>query len=106
MQSLGPLDIPRRLRRLRATAGVRAMIQECRIEVARLIAPLFVKAAGPPEPVDSMPDVCRRSIDGVVVECQSLVDLGIQAVALFPCIDPAVKNPHGGGALDPNGLIP
>ena len=100
------LGISRRLRRLRRSASVRALVQETRLSVDDLIAPLFVHdRAGAPEPVDSMPGVHRFSLAGLVKECESLHALGIKAVAVFPCVRPELKDAQGSQALKPDGLI-
>jgi porphobilinogen synthase len=99
-------DIPMRLRRLRLGPSVRALVQETRVTVDQLIAPLFVReAAATPEPVASMPGVFRRSVAGVVDECCRLREAGIRAVAIFPCLDAGLKDATGSRALDPNGLV-
>ena len=101
------LDLPRRLRRLRRTPAVRALVQETRVTVDDLIAALFVQdKEGPPEAVTSMPGVFRLSLEGLVAECQALQKLGLKAVAVFPCIQPGLKDPQGSYGLDPEGLIP
>jgi porphobilinogen synthase len=53
-----------------------------------------------------MPSIFRYSPERAIEECRSLFDLGIKAVALFPCTSPDVKNPEGSEALNSNGLIP
>ena len=100
-------DLPIRMRRLRSRSRVRTMLQETHLRPEHLIAPLFIKEGLPkPEPVQSMPGVFRLSINDVVEECRKLLDLWVQAVALFPCNPPEIKDPFGSGALDPNGLAP
>jgi len=101
------LNLPRRLRRLRRSPAVRALVQETRITVDDLIAALFVHdKEGPPEAVASMPGVFRLSVEGLVTECQALQKLGVKAVAVFPCIRPDRKDPQGSYGFDPQGLIP
>ncbi|HRI15588.1 MAG TPA: porphobilinogen synthase [Verrucomicrobiota bacterium] len=96
----------RRPRRLRRSAAVRAMVEECHVEVSDLIAPLFVReGTGKPEPVSSMPGVVRHSLADIVTECQGLSSLGILGVALFPVTDPAKKDARGTEALSPECLI-
>jgi len=100
-------DLPVRMRRLRRNAHVRSMIQETHLRPEDLIAPLFVKEnLSEPEPVDSMPGVFRLSIECIVEECRKLKGAGVQAVALFPCNPPDIKDPFGSGAVDPGGLTP
>ena len=100
-------QIPVRMRRLRRTAVVRDLIQECRVTVDDLIMPMFVKPGlTEPEPIESMPSIFRYSPSMAIDECRALFDLGIKAVALFPCTSPDLKDPQGSEALNPDGLIP
>lgn len=96
----------RRPRRLRSSPTVRALFEECRMEVSDLIAPVFVRdGGGPPEPVESMPGVFRHSLEGLAAECRELAALGIPGVALFPVTDPARKDARGSEALNPDALV-
>lgn len=92
------LDLPRRPRRMRRTASLRAMAQETHVRVEDLIAPLIVKESGEREPVGSMPGLFRLSIEDLVAECRELADLGVPAVAIFPNMDPSLKDELGSEA--------
>ncbi|MBK1879663.1 porphobilinogen synthase [Pelagicoccus mobilis] len=98
------LDLPRRPRRMRRTASLRAMAQETYVRVEDLIAPLIVKEAGEKEPVGSMPGLYRLNIEGLVAECRELADLGVPAVAIFPNMDPDLKDALGSEAGNPDTL--
>ncbi len=98
------LDLPRRPRRLRRTASLRGMTQETYVRVEDLIAPLIVKESGEKEPVGSMPGLFRLSIEDLVVECRELADLGVPAVAIFPNMDPSLKDAEGSEAGNPSTL--
>jgi porphobilinogen synthase len=100
------LDLPFRPRRLRRTAALREMVRETRVRAADLIAPLFVvEGEAPPEEIASMPGQFRRSIRDLVTECRELQALGVRAVALFPKLDSALKDPRGAEELNEDGLI-
>ena len=100
------LDLPIRPRRLRRTAAIRSMVAETRVHVEDLILPLFViEGDGAPEPVESMPGVFRRGIKDLVRECESAAALGIPAVAIFPSLDPGLKNDEATEALNPDTLV-
>jgi Delta-aminolevulinic acid dehydratase len=88
------LDLSRRMRRNRSSAAIRALVRETTLTAADLIQPLFVKA-GDPEAVQSMPGVRRHSIASLLEECRKCQEAGLQAVAVFPCIDPALKDAAG-----------
>lgn len=100
------LDLTTRPRRLRRTAALRELVAETRVDPGDLIAPLFVvEGKKAREEVPSMPGVFRLSIPDLVKECRALWKLGIRAVAIFPKMDPRLKNPEGSAALDPDNLI-
>lgn len=100
------LDLGRRPRRIRRTQALRALTQENWLRREDLIAPLFViDGDGPKEPVCSMPGVFRRSVKDLVQECRELAEVGVRAVALFPSIDPSLKDDVGSEAGNPDGLV-
>jgi porphobilinogen synthase len=100
------LNLIQRPRRLRRTAGLRALVEETVLRPADLIAPLFViEGKGRREPISSMPGVFRLSIQDLVKECRSLRKLGILAVALFPRIDARLKDGEGTAALREDALV-
>jgi len=82
------------------------MVAETRVHVEDLILPLFViEGDAAPEPVESMPGVFRRGIKDLVRECESAAALGIPAVAIFPSLDPGLKNDEATEALNPDTLV-
>jgi porphobilinogen synthase len=95
------------MRRNRRHAFSRALVRETTLSVSDLIYPIFIiEGSGVREPVASMPGIERLSIDELTRECETLVTLGIPAIALFPKIDPGLKTPEGDEAWNPQGLIP
>lgn len=100
------LDLPIRPRRLRRTASLRAMVEETVLRPADFIAPLFVvEGKGRPDPILSMPGVNRLCIRDLVKECRELHAAGVPAVALFPKLDPKLKDDTGTQALNPDTLV-
>jgi porphobilinogen synthase len=100
------LDLVHRPRRLRRTASLRALVEETVLRPSDFIAPLFViEGKGRPEPVRSMPGVRRFNLADLARECRALAALGIPAVALFPKLDPRLKDPEGTAALAEDGLV-
>jgi porphobilinogen synthase len=100
------LNLVQRPRRLRRTAGLRALVEEVSLRPEDLIAPLFViDGEGRPEPIDSMPGVSRLNIADLVKECRVLRKLGVLAVALFPKLEAGLKDERGTAALLPDALI-
>jgi porphobilinogen synthase len=100
------LNLVHRPRRLRRTAGLRALVEETVLRPEDLVAPLFViDGKGRPEAIPSMPGVSRLAIPDLVKECRALGKLGILAVALFPRIDARLKDEEGTAALREDALI-
>ncbi|KAF0094685.1 MAG: porphobilinogen synthase [Puniceicoccaceae bacterium 5H] len=95
-----------RPRRNRRTAAIRALVQETRVTADDLIMPLFaIDGDGAPEPIASMPGQQRWPIRQLVRECLQLAQLGVRGVAIFPKIDPSLKDPTGENALDRDTLV-
>jgi porphobilinogen synthase len=93
-----------RMRRMRATAGLRGLVRETELSPGRLVLPLFVSEAGPArEPIASMPGVDRLSLTAAVAEAGEAAELGIAAVMLFGV--PAEKDEQGSGAWDEEGVV-
>ena len=100
------LELTQRPRRLRRTASRRAMVEETVLRPADFIAPLFVvEGKAPPEEIKSMPGVFRLNIADLVKECRTLFKLGVPAVALFPKLDPSLKDDEGTQALNEDTLV-
>ncbi len=94
-----------RMRRLRATAGLRGLVRETDLRAGQLVLPLFVAApaTGEREPIATMPGVDRLSLAAAAEEARATAALGIGAVMLFGV--PAEKDEHGSGAWDEEGVV-
>ncbi|NLX08726.1 MAG: porphobilinogen synthase [Chloroflexi bacterium] len=93
-----------RLRRLRATPTLRALVRETTLSPAQFIYPLFVvHGENVRREIPSMPGVFQQSIDQLARETDELAALGIPAVVLFGI--PAHKDPVGVENFDPNGIV-
>ena len=67
-----------RLRRLRRTETLRALVRETAVEPGDLIYPLFIcPGEGVRKPISSMPGVFNLSIDEAVKEAEEAASLGI-----------------------------
>ena len=96
-----------RMRRNRSEDFVRRLTRENTLTVDDLIYPIFIiEGSEIRQPVESMPGIERLSIDQLELEVQSLTELGIPAIALFPMIDRDLKDQDGKEALNPDGLVP
>src|SRR5690606_19784129 len=79
-------DLAQRPRRLRTTAAMRALVAESGIEARHLIAPFFVTsetANTMPQDVAGMPGVRRHTPEGLLVELERVLALGVRSVLLF-----------------------
>jgi len=95
----------RRMRRLRGSEGIRALVRETSIHPSNLVAPIFVRdGIGIVEPVEAMPGVNRYSVDRLPEYLERLSESGVASVILFGV--PGLKDERGSGAYDPAGLIP
>ncbi|MCS5712689.1 porphobilinogen synthase [Candidatus Berkiella aquae] len=95
-----------RLRRLRLQEFSRQLIQETHLHVSDLIYPLFViEGHQKREPILSMPGLDRLTIDELLKEAATLVELNIPAIALFPNVPLAKKSLDAKEAYNDNGLM-
>lgn len=95
-----------RLRRTRTTAWSRALHREVLVTPADLIWPLFVtEGHGVEDPIASLPDVSRWSVDLVAQRAREAAAAGIPCVALFPNTQPDRRSEDGAEALNPDNLM-
>jgi porphobilinogen synthase len=82
---------------------MRDLVAETRLDVADLVAPLFVREGiDSPRPISSLPGVVQHTLDSLETEVRQLRDLGVRGVILFGV--PATKDDRGSGAWDPDGI--
>jgi len=90
---------------MRRDAFSRRLMRETTLTPDDFIYPMFViEGRQRREPVPSMPDVERVTIDELLREGEALLKLGIPAVALFPVTDGSRKSEDGREAFNPDGL--
>jgi len=93
------LDLTRRPRRLRRSAGLRALVRETRLSPEMFVEPLFVRSGeGQRLAIGSMPGVYQLSVDEAVREAAAIKAAGIPAVILFGL--PDEKDAIGSSAYD------
>ena len=93
-----------RLRRLRRTDTLRALVRETRLSLDDVVMPLFaVPGEGVVRPVAGLDGIAQRSVDEIVREASELQSLGIRAVLLFGI--PEEKDEEGSGAWDSDGIV-
>ncbi|SNT76495.1 porphobilinogen synthase [Paracoccus seriniphilus] len=94
-----------RLRRLRRTENLRAMVSEVNLTPANLIWPVFVtEVPGGEGEIASMPGVRRLTLDGVQRAAERAARLGIPAVCVFPHSDQDLKTEACERAWDPDNI--
>jgi len=92
-----------RLRRLRRTEALRALVRESHVEVGDLVYPLFVVEGNKvKEEITSMPGIFHYSVDLLPKEVEEIAKLGLPAVLLFGI--PEDKDEVGSAAYAPEGI--
>src|ERR1700749_2830943 len=93
-----------RMRRLRRTESLRALVRETTLEPGDLIYPLFLcPGEGVRNPFSSMPGDLNLSVDQAVREAEEAVSLGIGGLLLFGL--PDSKDEQATGAWDNKGIV-
>src|SRR5262245_13944502 len=104
VQTQAALKITRRLRRLRTSEALRAMVRETRLSPDMFILPLFVcEGEGVRREVTSMPGVFNLSVDEAVKETAAAKADGVKSVILFGL--PERKDDIGTAAYDPEAPV-
>ena len=94
-----PLDLRQRPRRLRRTAGIRALVRETRLSPDMFLYPLFVRSGeGVRREIGAMPGVYQLSVDEAVREAAAAKAEGVPGVLLFGL--PESKDDIGSAAWD------
>ncbi len=98
------LHLTRRLRRLRRSEAMRAMVRETRLSPDMFVLPLFVcEGEGVRREVSSMPGVFQLSVDEAVKEAAAARGDGVRSVLLFGL--PDQKDDIGSAAYDPEAPV-
>jgi porphobilinogen synthase len=93
------LTLPHRLRRLRRSETMRALVRETRLSPDMFVLPLFVcEGEGVRREVSSMPGVFNLSVDEAVKEVAAAKGDGVKSVILFGL--PEHKDDIGSAAYD------
>jgi porphobilinogen synthase len=93
-----------RLRRLRRTEALRALVRENHVDTGDLIYPLFIQEGkNITEEIPSMPGIFHYSPDRLAEKAKEIAGLEIPAVLLFGI--PKHKDEMGSAAYDPDGVV-
>ncbi len=95
-----------RPRRMRRSEFSRRLMRGSVLSVDDLVYPVFVtEGMARREAIRSMPGIERLSTDELLREAGELVELGIPAIAIFPCVAPGSKSTDAQEAYNPQGLV-
>jgi porphobilinogen synthase len=93
-----------RMRRMRRSEPLRALVRETVLEPGDLVYPLFIcPGEGVRNPIGSMPGVFNLSVDEAVHEAEEAAQLGIGGLLLFGL--PETKDERGTGAWEEDGIV-
>ena len=93
-----------RLRRLRGSETLRALVRETHLTLDDVVMPLFAcSGEGVVRPITGLEGIAQRSVDEIVREATELAALGIRAVLLFGI--PEQKDEEGSGAWAAEGIV-
>ena len=93
----------KRFRKLRTDERMRSFVRENSINVSDLIYPIFVcDGENVKQEIESMPDICRYSLDRLPEELDRVQEAKIPVVLLFGI--PEYKDEKGSMAYDDNGI--
>lgn len=96
--------MPNRLRRMRRTESLRALVRETHVQASDLIYPIFVREGQTEaEPILSMPGQSRLPVSHLAAAAKEIQDLGVGAVLLFGL--PSHKDDDASSSRDPNGVV-
>jgi porphobilinogen synthase len=90
-----------RLRRLRRSDRLRALVRETRLDLDDFVFPLFVGPESQTNP--DLPALGRHAVADLAAEAHELERLGVRAVLLFGI--PEEKDADGSGAWDEDGIV-
>ena len=95
-----------RMRRNRKSHWSRRLVAEHRLSTSDLIWPIFlIDGAERRIPVAHMPGIDRVNVEEAVREAEKAVAMGIPAIAPFPNIDRALRDPTGSEAIKATNLM-
>jgi len=93
-----------RPRRLRASAAMRRLVREHRLDAAQLVLPVFAREGlEGSRPVEGMPGVLQHDLDGLRREAVAAAAAGVGGVMIFAV--PEIRDATGVCATDPDGIL-
>lgn len=96
-----------RNRRLRSHVVMRNLVRETTLSVCDFVYPLFIVDGNCiKNEISSMPGVFQMSLDNILLECETLQNLGIYTILLFGVLPQHKKDSIGSHSWDKDGIIP
>jgi len=97
-------DVVQRPRRLRATPGLRRLVQETRLTPADLVLPVFVREGlTRPKPIASMPGVMQHSLNSFAEVVEQSLAAGLGGLMIFGV--PQTRDETGDHACSPKNIL-
>ena len=94
-----------RLRRVRSTPALRAMVRQSVLSPSDFIWPMFVMdGTDAEEPIPSMPGVARLTVDRIAGAAKRAESLGIPAICIFPYTPASARTEGCEMAWDPDNI--
>lgn len=95
-----------RMRRIRKNDKLRSMVRETHLTPDHLIYPVFVlPGQNQAQDIASMPNIQRLSADLLLKKAETLLELGVSKLALFPVIPQEQKSLTAEAAWQDDGLV-
>ena len=95
-----------RLRRTLAKAFLRDLVAEKKLSTDDLIQPIFIADQKDSKvSIPSMPGIYRHNLESLYSEVESLINLGIKSIAIFPAIDPEKKDAKASHAFEKDNIV-
>lgn len=92
----------RRPRRNRVSGAIRSMVSETTVSPKNLIQPLFViDGSNINNPIASLPGMAQLSIDNLLKEVESCLELGLTNFMLFPAVKESLKDAEASYSHNP-----
>ncbi|MFM6973821.1 MAG: porphobilinogen synthase [Agromyces sp.] len=94
----------RRMRRVRQSPAMRALVRETHLHPNQLVLPVFVKEGiSVAQPIPSMPGVSQHPLSDLARIVHRAIELELGGIMLFGV--PTIRDEIGTGATDPNGIL-
>ena len=95
-----------RLRRTRAKAFLRDLVAEKKLSTDDLIQPIFIADQKDSKvSIPSMPGIYRHNLESLYSEVESLINLVIKSIAIFPAIVPEKKDAKASHAFEKYNIV-